>query len=1177
MLLLECLVLLTAALCCSTSPPGHCGIPERSQELELQGEWPDESYPPGKLAVFNCRPGYSRLGAIKKVCSEGKWISTSSGKCRKKPCGHPEDIPFGFFELKEGDEFVFGAVVEYFCDEGYQMVSKQKTRECTANGWSNFPPHCEARKCPPVVPAEGVNVISSSYDEEFSMGQVVRFECKNPRLKLEGPSEVFCTSEGEWNEQPPICKEASCNVPEIPNGSVDNPIPIYKENEKLSYKCDEKYKVYQRSEATCTKNGWSPEPACTEIICYPEYVANGKLEKTKDIYRDGEIIDLKCDYGFQIEHKPDEPRVCTATGWSPPPKCISKKCSKPNIENGRLYNNYGFPKSLGNYIYYTCNSGYSSPSKDYYGRSFCSENGWNPPPRCLQTCSHLEASLENAYLETSEQIYLSGDKVKFTCYKGYSTPNGRENGEKECLPNGRFTPAKCSKTCEMRQLLNGKYSPNKRVFDVGEYIRFECNEGFMIKTRKIIENAQCLNSGWSVIPECIEITCTVQNSQLISEKRQYKYGDVVQFSCPRGYKIIGSDKSQCFHYGWGPSLPTCEEARLKCPPASSPPNAEIVEVKNEYYDGDTIEIRCVHGFTLYGPAVIHCQNGKWNSFAQCIQLHKCEKPPSITDGEIIEETKSRDYFTGHIVKYRCNRGFHIIGSVESQCTEGKWLSPPECIGDSCEKPPPVANGAALSRKVRYEHGDSIEYVCHKGFKKTDNTPSKCLEGKWWNIPTCVSTTCDSPPSIDNGHLKYPVKNEYQSGEKVHYECRSGYAFQNNKDEAICEEREWKSIPVCRRKGERCIKPPTVKFGDYLGERRNYYESGSYVEYKCPDFYKMQGNKFVRCQDGVWGEPPTCLEPCTAKEIEMKQNNIVLRWEAASKLYSEHGDNIEFACIREHEIANKTELRTKCNQGVIPYPKCVKTGSCYLSQSEMKTRNVYLNKTKEILPGETVTFECYEGMVPETSLSATCVDRKLNYPKCVISKKCTSVPEILNGKIRNGLQDSYESGSSVEFECNENYALSGSINVKCENGIWVDLPRCLRPCKILEEDLKEKNIALQSSDDLDKIYKDGEEVNIKCNSGFRNPNPSSSLKGECSDGKMKYQRCFSGSTCRLNQDQFDQFNLELDPVHNNDIYYGEGEDVIFKCKMGFSSTSELTQKCTKTQLTYPRCIPSGSPV
>ncbi|XP_053325657.1 complement factor H-related protein 4-like [Spea bombifrons] len=162
---------------------------------------------------------------------------------------------------------------------------------------------------------------------------------------------------------------------------------------------------------------------------------------------------------------------------------ICKKCNMPNIENGSLYYNYWFPKSLGNDIIYTCHSGYLSPSKDYYSRSFCSENGWIPPPRCLKTCSHQEASVENAYLENPERIYLSGDKVKFNCYKGYSTPNGRENGEKECLPNGRFTPAKCSKTCEMRQLLNGKYSPNKSVFDVGEYIRFECNEGFMIKTR----------------------------------------------------------------------------------------------------------------------------------------------------------------------------------------------------------------------------------------------------------------------------------------------------------------------------------------------------------------------------------------------------------------------------------------------------------------------------------------------------------------------------------------------------------------------------------------------------------------------------------------------------------------------------------------------------------------------
>lgn len=35
-----------------------------------------------------------------------------------KPCGHPGDTEYGFFELTTGTEFVFGARVEYRCNDG---------------------------------------------------------------------------------------------------------------------------------------------------------------------------------------------------------------------------------------------------------------------------------------------------------------------------------------------------------------------------------------------------------------------------------------------------------------------------------------------------------------------------------------------------------------------------------------------------------------------------------------------------------------------------------------------------------------------------------------------------------------------------------------------------------------------------------------------------------------------------------------------------------------------------------------------------------------------------------------------------------------------------------------------------------------------------------------------------
>lgn len=60
--------------------------------------------------------------------------------------------------------------------------------------------------CPPVQVGNNVNLLTTSYEEEYSVGQVIRFECKNVNQKLNGASEIFCTSEGEWNAPPPICE-----------------------------------------------------------------------------------------------------------------------------------------------------------------------------------------------------------------------------------------------------------------------------------------------------------------------------------------------------------------------------------------------------------------------------------------------------------------------------------------------------------------------------------------------------------------------------------------------------------------------------------------------------------------------------------------------------------------------------------------------------------------------------------------------------------------------------------------------------------------------------------------------------------------------------------------------------------------------------------------------------------
>ncbi|XP_063796257.1 complement factor H-related protein 4-like [Pseudophryne corroboree] len=929
MYLLEHLFLLTAVLRYNAAQDLGCAVPERIEGFSLDGEWDDESYPSGKTATYSCYPGYTRTGIIKRVCSEGHWTFIDpKGKCRKRSCGHPGDIPFGTFELKNERAFVFGAIVEFTCDEGYQMVSKHKIIECTATGWSNYPPHCEARICSPLVVTDKVKIISMSNEEDNFVGQVIRFQCKNPEFMLDGPFEIFCNSEGEWNLNPPTCIGIACSLPLISNGQVKNPkLTDYKVDERIQFTCDPGFKPSRNGEATCSKDGWNPTPSCEEITCDPyQYVAHGHLVEEKAVYREGDTITLNCDEYYKIQYEPNKPRVCTANGWYPPSSCISITCAKPKIKNGETYYTHTFPASHGSSVIYYCKDNFLPQSKEYWGRTNCTVTGWKPEPKCLRKCEPQDVEFDNGHIQPTQHVYVEGETIQFNCSTDFQTPHGTDHGEITCLSNGHFSPANCSRACSITQLQHGKFEQNKTVID--DYFRYECNDGFKSPNGNIVDSSLCLINGWSVTPACVEIRCTWHGEE-------YTSGQRIKFSCPSGKRPSGSGLTQCFYYGFGP-LPDCEDenpnattvspdepdSRLQCAPAHSPQNATIINPKAIYYCNDTVAMKCDEGYELHGSVSIQCKNGVWESPPQCIALKKCEDPPSIKNGRPHRDYTRQVYTSASVVKYSCNPGFHINGSDQITCDDGQWTTLPICTEDSCGKAPFVPHAFIKEQKKDFNHGESANYECINGFTFYGDSSAKCKEGQWQNIPTCAET------------------------------------------------------------GESCGAPPAVAFGDITDKRKDVYESGSYVEYMCPNYYVLEGNQRITCINGTWEKAPVCQKPCTIKERSMKENNIQLRLENKPKIYSKHGDTIEFACMDGYESPRDTNMSRICDQGVVQFPKCFKSGFCVLQQTIMNNHNIHYNRSTIVEQGETILFECNEGTMPEKDLQAKCEWKEVNYPKCV---------------------------------------------------------------------------------------------------------------------------------------------------------------------------------------------------
>uniref|UniRef100_A0A803JPN9 Complement factor H n=2 Tax=Xenopus tropicalis TaxID=8364 RepID=A0A803JPN9_XENTR len=1178
-------VYITALCCIAIGAQAPCDRPERTAEEELQGTWDKDSYNHGTIASYICRPGYSRLGAIKKQCDNGKWIYLARGLCKKKSCGHPGDIPNGSFELDGENEFVFGVIVTYSCDSGYHMVSKVTTRTCTANGWSNFLPNCEAKNCPPVELTEGVEIVSS-YDDEYTVGKVIRFQCKNPKFKLNGVAEIFCTSEGDWNAPPPECEEIKCSAPVLPNGRINARKETYYLDDKLLYVCNGNYKKERSIDPVCTKNGWAPEPTCNEITCTADYVPNGSVKNKKIMYRLGDTIELECKYGFVLD-KPDEPRICTLNGWSLPLTCVDKICDRPFIQNGRLYSEMNFPSRRNTELWYICNDNfdpldkiYYSWSRRYYGKSICTENGWDPKPKCFALCWDSSARVDYADIYHTKRRYMEGERVKFQCYGDRRTEDGRNGGDIECLPNHKFSEARCLKSCMIESVSHGRYIPNKKMFEHGESLVYECDEGYRSTKNTRFDSATC---PWTSPPRCVETTCHIEELN-----EEYKAGDVVQFACSRGYELVGQEVSQCYYYGWSPELPTCRDDysgqvnryRLitkkqvdlsVCAPAPKPPRSQDSEIGNiTYHNDSTVEIRCASQYRALGSKSIKCENGKWQSPPQCIEFGYCNQPPIIENGNIT--TEKQYYSNGDVVKYQCNPGYEISGSSESLCFSQQWTGPPVCKGKSCDQPPDIENAVVSGLKQQYKHGESAKYTCQAGYTISEDVQAKCVEGKWRNVPKCLSTSCESAPEISNAVL-LNKKNNYNSGDRAFFRCNTGYVFNMGQNSAICKNSQWKELPECRREGQSCGPPPVVQFGDTLQTREPNNKHGTKMTYKCPEYYILEGNTEVVCRNGKWDDPPICIEPCTVSERDLKANNIQLKWTSDKKLYSRHSEWIGFTCLDGYEISEEKLLRIQCNRSVLPYPKCIKRGSCLLSLTVMEENNVFVNGSTEIEDGKTVTFLCKEGWIPTDTLTQECVKREIKYPNCSRAGNCTFPDKITDGNVIIEAQDgkSFFSGSSLKVKCREGFATVGPPFITCNNSKWINLPMCARQCQVSLPELETNHLKLESANDVDGIYTHGNKLNVQCKSGYSSKQKAP-LRASCTNGNFMYPQCSQTSSCTISINDLGENKIELLRPYDANKEYPHGTQFRVKCQTNYvlPPQKQRTATCDNGNINYPKC-------
>ncbi|XP_067323699.1 complement factor H isoform X1 [Anolis sagrei] len=1214
-------LLFLCVLCSPLNAQIDCGPPPRREREELADLSVKESYSHNEYVLYNCRPGYIKVGRFRLKCNNGRWDETPPYiECKKKPCGHPGDIQSGSFELVEGEDFSFGARVEYRCEEGYKMLSHTNYRECRADGWSNDVPHCEITKCFPVrEPKNGRILMTGIMDlnQDFPYGHLLQFECNDP-FKIKGSNQIVCTSDGTWSADVPTCVEITCEPPNIAHGGVRNSKTIYRNGERIQISCDDGYKPADREDATCTRDGWNTRVECTAVVCRQPQIDNGNIQPKQLLYQYQESIDTSCDEGYRNT----DTSFCTDHGWQPPPACIPKHCEYPHVQNGGVYESESsFPKRPGSTIYFSCDNGFLPENKRTWHLSYCTIRGWEPKPKCFRICDSprriphgyfnyyqrpliegnvisykcdtgyvpenqqtttctkngwlptpscvaqvleiplgcQKTPLPNGFFTARKEVFSVSEKVRYQCHRGYTTPNRVEEEEIQCLRTGWNREPKCIKTCQKPNEANVDFVEKESFFLSQETLHYKCKDGFQVSKTAVDGHIQCKENGWDSLPVCVAIECDVPilGNGSIEGKDQYANRDVVKFSCKKGYSRVGPDSSQCYYFGWSPQPPVCKETVKSCQQPLSISNGTVVgDLLEEYQHGKKLFYECDIGFVMSGSNTVECVDGEWTSLPSCTEEVKFCRKPQQIKNGRTVGVDSNSDRYGH------------NETVKYECSPTYFLvgtNPARCLHGKwklpecrkqCKRPEGITFERRVSHLMYFNNNTVINYICGDHQHET-----KCVNGKWFPEPECTEL-CPPPPQLPNA-INITETRNYKNGEEVGFTCMEHFLLQGP-PKISCEYGRWQTPPRCI--DQRCENPPSIDNGEVENISQNKYLPGETVEYHCLEGFEISGPSFATCGNAIWQKLPACNEKMCGQPPLIDNASFTKK----VKNRYQSGETVNYEC--HPGFAAEGPLILTCQRGEWSESSTCEDVTCgepplVANGDIVENRDsIVVNRDNIYLPGQELHYECHKDFEISGRDTIKCENQAWSKPPTCEDMSCPPPPDILHGRLRGNRKPKYSPNESVQYQCDNGYYISGSRIVKCLKKEWSEAPQCRvntgkcdRPPSIENGDI---------TDLVKQEYKSGEYVTYKCQ---RYHNMDGNAVVRCQNGRWSdTPKCIE--PCTASEEDMERNNIRLRWSWDEKIYSKDGDITEFTCKRGYPVVplSQFRVRCVNGTFEYPRC-------
>ncbi|EMP30778.1 Sushi, von Willebrand factor type A, EGF and pentraxin domain-containing protein 1 [Chelonia mydas] len=984
-----------------TCHPVSCGEPPKLENGVIESTtgrfFENEVY-------YQCNAGYKLVGSSVAVCQANRqWHSESPPSCVPLSCGKPPPIQHGY---AKGESFDVGSKVEFFCNEGYELMG-DASWTCQKSGkWNKKQSQkCVPTKCPEPPLIENHLVLK----EMVHQVGVVQFSCKEGYV-LHGSSALKCLPSQQWNDSFPVCKVVLCHGPPyIPFGEpVASSLHF---GSTVTYTCMDGFLLKGESTIGCQADGsWSfPLPECIPVECpQPEEIQNGIVDVQGLTYLSTALY--TCKPGFELLG--NTTILCGEDGhWlGGKPACKPVECPKPKeIQNGKYsYTNFHY----GQTVTYLCDRGFQLKGLNVLS---CLETGdWDADvPSCKAINCDPPRPIENGFVEGADYSY--GAMIIYSCFPGFQLA-GLAMQTCEELGWSSFTPVCLPTDCGLPPHI-----------DFGEYVQVRSEEGHFDQERIHLTESPPLShtlvgSNWKDIKSPLKETNAVQLTNFL-------YGTTVMYTCYSGYELLGNPILACQEDGtWNGSAPVC--ISIECDLLSPLENGFLHFTENTL--GSVVQYACKPGYKLIGSDTRLClPNRQWSNAAPHCEVVLCPTPNKLMNGNI----KGKNYTYRSVVHYECDPGYQLNGSDKRTCQDNqKWDgNEPVCLPISCGQPAVLENGQVVGDEYTFQK--HMEYSCNEGFQLHGDRSRVCLaNGSWSGItPVCKSIRCTVPLPLPNGEI---IGSEYGVGKEIQYRCSEGYTLHGAFILTCQADGTWdREAPYCEP--VKCGPPEDISHGFLNSSGFSY---GEYTQYVCFPGYELRGNPLRQClSNGSWGGSlPSCL-PCECP-TPLIQNGVVIGQDFRC------GKSAQFQCLEGFKLLGPSELSCEAaGKWSSAFPHC-RGISC---GSPPTIPNAFISGSSSV-DENAVIYNCITGFVIQGRPELTCTDKGVwsePYPLCE-QLSCGPPPSIPNAV---AVGEAHTYGSRVQYRCLEGYVMETEMDTcTCqEDGHWSpkSISCCLTKCPV----------------------------------------------------------------------------------------------------------------------------------